>query len=250
MAADVAGAALPAGTVTLLFSDIERSTRLLERHGARYAELLAEHHRIVRAAVAEHGGHEIRTAGDSFFVAFARAGDAVRAAVAIQRGLAAQAWPDQATVLVRIGLHTGEPRVTGDDYVGIDVHRAARICAAAHGGQIVVSETTARLVAAAPIGLFVLQDLGEHRLKDLSQPLRLHQVGGEGLAADLPPLRTLAPRGRRLRLVLGSRTTGIAAARRPPPAHLSDRTAWSVGGSCAGGVISATGAAERGRSSF
>ena len=132
--------ALPAGTVTLLFSDIEGSTRLLERLGEGYAEVLEEHRRIVRGAVAAHGGHELRTEGDAFFVVFARAGDAVRAAVAAQRALAACAWPGGVAVRVRMGLHTGEPRVMGHDYVGMDVHCAARICSAAHGGQVVVSD--------------------------------------------------------------------------------------------------------------
>jgi class 3 adenylate cyclase len=228
MPADHGSAPLPAGTVTLLFSDIERSTQLLERLGSRYAELLEEHHRIVRAAVAEHGGHEVRTAGDSFFVAFARAHDAVRAAVATQRGLAACAWPDQATVRVRIGLHSGEPRVTGDDYVGIDVHCAARICSAAHGGQTVASEATKRLVADGAIDGVQLHDLGQHRLKDLSRPLRLHQVGAAGLGAVFPPLRTVPGlHHRRLRR--------------------SGRTAWSVGSTRAEAAISAGGAAERGR---
>ena len=143
--------ALPAGTVTLLFSDIEGSTRLLERLGEGYAEVLDEHRRIVRGAVAAHGGHELRTEGDAFFVVFARAGDAVRAAVAAQRELAASAWPGGVAVRVRMGLHTGEPRVVGRDYVGIDVHCAARICSAAHGGQVVVSETTERILAGEAI---------------------------------------------------------------------------------------------------
>jgi class 3 adenylate cyclase len=201
--------------VTLLFSDIEGSTRLLERLGGRYAELLAAHHAIVRRAVAARDGHEIRTAGDGFFVAFARASDAVGAATAVQRGLAARAWPAQATVRVRIGVHSGEPTVTGDDYLGIDVHRAARICAAAHGGQIVVSEATRRLLATDAIAALPLHDLGVHRLRDLSRPLRLHQVAG----GVFPPLRTVGTMDRRRpRLVLG----GLA------------QRGWSVSGSCAG----------------
>jgi class 3 adenylate cyclase len=139
--------ALPAGTVTLLFSDIEGSTRLLEHLGEGYADVLDEHRRIVRDALAAHGGHEVRTEGDAFFVAFARASDAVRAAVAAQRGLAAGAWPGGVAVRVRMGVHTGEPRVMGWDYVvGMDVHCAARICSAAHAGQLIVSETTERIL--------------------------------------------------------------------------------------------------------
>jgi predicted ATPase/class 3 adenylate cyclase len=183
--------ALPAGTITLLFSDIEGSTRLLEQLGEGYAEVLDEHRRIVRRAVAARGGHELRTEGDSFFVVFARAGDAARAAVAAQRELAAGAWSGGSRVRVRMGLHTGEPRVVVRDYVGIDVHCAARICSAAHGGQVVVSETTERLLAGEPVAGVSLRDLGEHRLKDLSRPMRLHQIVAAGLADDFPPLRAL-----------------------------------------------------------
>jgi class 3 adenylate cyclase/tetratricopeptide (TPR) repeat protein len=181
--------ALPAGTVTLLFSDIEGSTRLLEHLGDGYADVLDEHRRIVRDAVAAHGGHELRTEGDAFFVVFSRAGDAVRAAVAAQRGLGGSEWPRGGTVRVRIGVHTGEPRVVGNDYVGMDVHRAARICSAAHGGQIVVSDATRRVLAGGAIVGVELRDLGEHLLKDLARPLRLYQVVAGGLSADFPPLR-------------------------------------------------------------
>jgi predicted ATPase len=124
---------------------------------------------------------------------FARAGDGVRAAVAAQQSLAACAWPSGVTLRVRMGLHTGEPRVMGHDYVGMDVHCAARICSAAHGGQVVVSDTTERILVGEAIGGIGLQDLGEHRLKDLSRPMRLHQIVAEGLTAGFPPLRTLEP---------------------------------------------------------
>ena len=183
--------ALPAGTVTLLFSDIEGSTQLLERLGERYAEVLDEHRRVIRDAVAAHAGHELRTEGDAFFVVFARAGDAVRAAVAAQRELAASSSRGGVALRVRMGLHTGEPRLVDRDYVGIDVHCAARICSAAHGGQVVVSETTERILAGHAIEGVGLDDLGEHRLKDLSRPMRLHQIVADGLTADFPPLRTL-----------------------------------------------------------
>ena len=141
--------ALPAGTVTLLFSDIEGSTRLLERLGAgttTYSKSTAGSS-AVRSC--QHGGHEVRTEGDAFFVAFARAGDAVRAAVSAQQGLAESEWPPDGTVRVRMGVHTGEPRVVSGDYIGLDVHCAARICSAAHGGQVVVSEATQRVLAAS-----------------------------------------------------------------------------------------------------
>src|SRR5919109_5009876 len=131
---------LPAGTVTFLFTDIEGSTRLLHELGDSYAEALAEHRRILREAFRCHGGIEVDTQGDAFFVAFARAKDALAAARQAQHALT------EGPVRVRIGLHTGEPVVTDEGYVGIDVHRAARIAAAAHGGQIVLSETTRRLL--------------------------------------------------------------------------------------------------------
>lgn len=173
----------PTGTVTLLFSDVEGSTRLLERLGTEpYAAVLEEHRRLLREAFAQHDGYEVGTEGDSFFVAFARAEDAVTAAGEAQQALAAAGID----LRVRMGLHTGEPLTSGADYVGIDVHRAARIMAAAHGGQVLVSETAAALLEGAP-----LRDLGPHRLKDLLEPIRLHQLEIEGLPGEFPPLRTL-----------------------------------------------------------
>ena len=168
---------LPTGTVTFLFTDVEGSTRLLQEHGAGYADLLAEHRRALREAFAAHAGVEVDTQGDAFFVAFARATDAVAAAADSRDAL------ESGPVRVRIGIHTGEPQATDEGYVGIDVHRAARIAAAAHGGQIVVSETTRRLLAADA----AVRDLGEHRLKDLTGAEHLYQLG----AGDFPPLRTL-----------------------------------------------------------
>ncbi len=168
---------LPTGTVTLLFTDIEGSTRILHELGQRYADVLAEHRRVVREAFSRHGGVEVDTQGDAFFVAFARASDAVAAAGEAQDALA------NGPVRVRIGVHTGEPVVTEEGYVGVDVHRAARIMGAAHGGQVLLSETTRRLLD-SPVGV---RDLGEHRLKDLSAPQRLYQLG----EAAFPPLRTL-----------------------------------------------------------
>jgi hypothetical protein len=165
---------LPSGTVTFLFTDIEGSTRLLHEYGERYGELLADHRRALRKGFARHGGVEVDTQGDAFFVAFARASDALAAADEISRR--------EGTVRVRIGLHTGEPTIGDEGYFGIDVHRAARICAAAHGGQVVLSETTRRLLDDVAV-----RDLGEHRLKDLGRPVRLFQVGDR----DFPPLRSL-----------------------------------------------------------
>jgi class 3 adenylate cyclase len=137
---------LPSGTVTFLFTDIEGSTRLLKTLGDAYAEVLAEHQRLLREAFAAHGGHEIDTQGDSFFVAFRRARDAVAAAVAAQRALSGHPWPEGVQVRVRMGLHSGEPNVGADRYTGLGVHRAARVAAVAHGGQILLSETTRSLV--------------------------------------------------------------------------------------------------------
>jgi predicted ATPase/class 3 adenylate cyclase len=167
---------LPSGQVTLLFTDVEGSTLLLHELGAAaYARALAEHQRILRDAFVRHGGVEVDTQGDAFFVVFSTAPGAVRAAAEGQHAL--EAGP----IRVRMGLHTGTPFVTGDGYVGLDVHRAARIAAAGHGGQVLVSASTAELVTDR------LRDLGEHRLKDLSEPERIFQVGDE----EFPPLRTL-----------------------------------------------------------
>jgi predicted ATPase/class 3 adenylate cyclase len=168
---------LPSGTVTFLFTDIEGSTRLLRELGERYANVLAEHNRLLREAFSRHGGLEVSTQGDSFFVAFADAGSAVAAAGDAQAALAG------GPVRVRIGIHTGEAVVTDEGYVGIDVHRAARIMSAGHGGQVLLSETTRQRLGENR----ELVDLGEHRLKDLGAPHRLFQLGDR----DFPPLRTL-----------------------------------------------------------
>ena len=160
-------AALPTGTVTFVFTDIEGSTKLLQELGDRYGEVSREHRRIVREAFGERGGTEIDTQGDSFFYSFPRARDAVAAAVDAQRSLAAHDWPDGKQVRVRMGLHTGEPTVGDEGYLGLDVVRAARISAAGHGGQILVSETTRALVGNdLPDGVSVL-DLGQQNLKDI-----------------------------------------------------------------------------------
>jgi predicted ATPase len=164
---------LPSGTVTFLFTDIEGSTRLLEEHGDSYPTVLDEHCCALREAFVRHGGVEVDTQGDAFFVAFSSASAALAAAADAQKSL---------VVPVRMGIHTGEPQLVGTGYVGMDVHRAARICAAGHGRQILVSETTVRLLDRAD-----LRDLGEHRLKDLGRPMRLFQVGED----EFPPLRSL-----------------------------------------------------------
>ena len=167
---------LPTGTVTFLFTDIEGSTRLLTRLGEGYADVLAEHRRLLRESFARHGGVEVDTQGDSFFFAFARASDAVAAADDAQKALTAS------PVRVRMGVHTGEPIPTEQGYIGFDVHRAARVCAAGHGGQVLVTQTTRELLTGVQV-----TDLGEHRLKDLTGAQRLYQLGSE----EFLPLRTL-----------------------------------------------------------
>jgi predicted ATPase/class 3 adenylate cyclase/DNA-binding CsgD family transcriptional regulator len=185
---------LPTGTVTLLFSDIEGSTYLLQQLGEHYNELLNHCREVLHTAFHQYHGHEVDTQGDGFFVAFARASDAVSAAVEAQRALAAHAWSEGVTLRVRMGLHTGEPQLVAEDYVGLDVHRAARIMSAGHGGQVLLSQTTRDLVEYdLPIGVS-LRDLGAHRLKDLQHPSRLFQLVIAGLPADFPPLKTLDTR--------------------------------------------------------
>jgi predicted ATPase/class 3 adenylate cyclase/DNA-binding CsgD family transcriptional regulator len=182
---------LPTGTLTLLFSDMEGSTQLLQQFGERYSELLDCCRQLLRTAFQRYRGHEVDTQGDSFFVVFVRARDAVSAAVEAQRALVAHAWPQGATVRVRIGLHTGEPLLSTEGYVGLDVHRAARMMSAGHGGQVLLSQTTRDLVEHdLPDGVS-LRDLGVHRLKDLQRPSRLYQLVIADLAADFPPLKTL-----------------------------------------------------------
>ena len=185
-------ARLPTGTVSFFFSDIEGSTKLVEALGDRFGEVLKQHRTAMRRAFDEHGGVERSTEGDSFFVAFSDAGAAVAAAVAATRNLATVDWPDGAPVRVRIGVHTGEGRLVDDDYVGLDVHRAARIAAAGHGGQVLISQSTRILVERGlPTGV-ALRDLGEHRLKDLPAAEHLYQLDIGGLPIEFPPLRSLA----------------------------------------------------------
>ncbi len=172
----------PTGTVTFLFTDIEGSTRLWESAPEATGAALARHDELVRASVEGHGGYLFATGGDGFAAAFARAGDAVGAAVALQAGLAAEDWPERAPIRVRIGLHTGEAEERGGDYFGPAVNRAARVMAVAHGGQVVCLAATAELLVDAE-----LVDLGEHRLRDLDRAVRVFQVG-EGA---FPPLRSL-----------------------------------------------------------
>jgi predicted ATPase/class 3 adenylate cyclase len=183
--------ALPVGTLTFLFTDIEGSTRLLEQLGARFPEALEAHHAILRKAIGANQGTEVSTEGDAFFAVFPSAVDAIRATVGAQQALAKAEWPDGLPVRVRMGLHTGEGVLGGDNYAGVDVNRAARIAAAGHGGQVLISDATRALVQSKLPDGVELRDLGEHRLKDLREPEHLHQLVIPGLAADFPPLRTL-----------------------------------------------------------
>ncbi len=222
------GGGLPSGTVTFLFTDMEGSTELLKRLGRdRYESVLAEQAGVLRAAVAAYGGQVVDTQGDSLFCAFRSAREGVSAAIDAQRELALHEWPEQVRVRVRMGLHSGEPKAGEERYVGIGVHRAARIGAAAHGGQVLVSETARGLVSDdLPAGVS-LRDLGVHRLKDIDEPVRLYQVVAAGLEDRFPAPRTL-PRGRRRRAA----RLGLVVA------------ALAVAGAAAAGVLLATGSAS------
>ena len=168
---------LPSGAVTFLFSDIEGSTRLVKALRERYVQVLAEHRRLVRAAIASHGGHEVDTQGDAFFVAFTSARQAVLCALDVQRALAGHEWPSGASVRVRMGIHTGQAAPVEGAYTGLAVHRAARICAAARGGQVLVSQATQTLIEDEEEEPgFALTEVGERRLKDLDRPVRLFEL--------------------------------------------------------------------------
>ena len=185
-------ATLPGGTVTFLFTDIEGSTRLLQQLGDSYGDVMRDHRLVLREHLGEKGGTEVDTQGDAFFYSFPRARDAVAGAVAAQRALADHEWPDGAEVKVRMGLHTGEPSVGDEGYLGLDVVRAARICSAGHGGQILLSETTRALLGnELPEGVSVV-DLGQQNLKDV-QHERIYQLALDG-DQRFPPLKTDTPK--------------------------------------------------------
>jgi class 3 adenylate cyclase len=197
--------ALPTGLVTLLMSDIEGSTLLLRKLGDRYGALLNDVRGILRAAVSGSGGHEIDARADEFFAVFERAGGAVEAAVAVQRDLAAREWPDGLEVRIRIGVHSGHPSLTETGYIGLAVHTTARICAAAHGGQIVVSAATRTAIGTSPPAGVRFRGLGRHRLSGLPDPEMLFQLQASGLRARFPAPRT--PRRTRQRRLVTERHT-------------------------------------------
>jgi YVTN family beta-propeller protein len=234
-----AAEALPSGTVTMLFTDIEGSTQLVRTLGKRYPDVLNEHHRLLREAFGAHDGHEIGTEGDSFFVVFRRATDAVAAAVDAERALAAHIWPDGVEVRVRMGLHTGEPALGGEGYSGLGVHRTARIAAAGHGGQVLVSETTRGLIEGEEPSGVTLRDLGPQVLKDFEQPQRLYQVVVEGLPADFPPLRTLAAQEQTELAFAGKEAELAEAAREAIEHEVKRRTRRHVGIGAAAALVAA-----------
>ena len=185
----MAGGGLPTGTLTFLFTDLEGSTHLLQRLGDRYPALLAAHYELMRAAFGRNGGQEVGTRGDALFVAFEQASAAVAGAVSAQLALAGYDWPDDCDVRVRMGLHTGEAEVVDGDYVGVAVHAAARICSAAHGGQVLTSNVTRAIAEPEIAGETSFLDLGRHRLKGLDEPVVLTQVVHPGLEREFPRLR-------------------------------------------------------------
>ena len=209
-------------TATFLFTDIEGSTQLLKTHRDAYARILADHHRILRESFTAHGGTEIDNQGDSFFVAFRRAKDAVLAAASCQRALAKHPWPDGATVLVRMGIHTGEADFAADRYVGLSVHRAARISSIGHGGQVLVSPTTAGLLDdERDLPGVALRSLGEHRLKDISRPVQLYQLDIDG-RTHFPALRSEPPEPSR------RKTVALAAVALVALAAITSAVAWTT----------------------
>ncbi|HEX2090149.1 MAG TPA: adenylate/guanylate cyclase domain-containing protein [Actinomycetota bacterium] len=181
---------LPTGFVTFLFTDMEDSTILLRRLGDRYGDVLNGVRRTVRQAVVRSGGREVDARADEFFAAFERPSAAIEAAVAFQRALAKRTWPDGVTVRVRAGIHSGRPTLTDTGYIGLSVHTAARICLAAHGGQILVSGETRSALKDAPPARVEFRPLGRHRLPGLDKSHSLFQVEADDLPGEFPPPRT------------------------------------------------------------
>ena len=204
---------LPSGTITCVFTDVEGSTALLKRLGDRYRDVMTAHRRIVRDTFEPAGGVEIDTQGDSFFFAFPRAREAVAAAVDVQRAHARTAWPDDAAVRVRIGLHTGEPSVGDEGYLGLDVVRAARICGVGRGGSVLLSDTTRALLGSAvPEGVSISAP-DEQRLKDIDEPELVYELRIDGVEVTplAEPAATTAER-RGKRPATGRRLQGFARA--------------------------------------
>jgi class 3 adenylate cyclase len=214
---------LPAGTVTLVFTDLEGSTRLLQDLGGDYARVLTDHRELLRRCFETHSGVVVDTQGDAFFVAFARAQDAVAAAVEAQRALAAHEWPRGTTPRVRMAVHTGEPAHVGEGFVGISVHRAARICGAGHGGQILLSSTTYDLLDGRLPPRVLAIELGTHRLKDLDRPETLLQLVVEGVPPVLTPPKSLEDQPKEATPFAGREDELAAAAKEAvaPPASES-----------------------------
>jgi class 3 adenylate cyclase len=207
---------LPSGTVTFVFSDIEGSTALLKALGDRYGDVLDTHRRLMRTSFHDLGGVEIDTQGDAFFFAFPRARDAVAAAVEAQRLHAAEEWPEDRPVRVRMGLHTGEPALGSEGYLGIDVVRAARLCTVGRGGQVLLSETTRALVGGTlPDGVSV-HPLGERHLKDIDEPERVFELDIDGAWSPEAPAEAAAADP-----VTPDTPPAPAGAPSPPPAPLS-----------------------------
>jgi DNA-binding NarL/FixJ family response regulator/class 3 adenylate cyclase len=195
---------LPTGTVTFLFTDVEGSTGLVGRLGDAYGNVIADLRQLLRTAIEGANGHEIDQRGDELFAVFQRTRDSVEAALRIQRDLAAHEWPENGTVRLRIGIHTGEPILGESGYEGLDVHRVARICSAGHGGQVLLSQTTRNLLESGQVPEAEFQDLGEHELRGLPRPERLFQLVAPGLDAEFPGLRTESS----VRATDGSATAG------------------------------------------
>ena len=190
-------AALPTGLVTLLMSDIEASTILLRKLGDGYGALLNDVRELLRTAVSRAGGREIDARADEFFAVFERPGAAIETAVAVQRELSTRTWPDRLEVRVRLGIHSGRPTLTDVGYIGLAVHTTARVCAAAHGGQIVASAATRAAIGTSPPSGIHFRSLGRHRLPGLAEPELLLQVQAPGLRATFPPPRSERRRGPR-----------------------------------------------------
>jgi class 3 adenylate cyclase len=211
---------LPRGTVTFLFSDVDGSTEMVKRLGARYADVLAEHRRLLRSEFVIHHGREVDTQGDAFCIAFGSAKDAVLAAVAAQRAIAANDWDEGIAPRVRMGLHTCEPDQSDDGYVGVGLHRAARICTLGHGGQVLLSRSTAGIADDHEITGVSARDLGEQTLKNFDWPERVYQLVVDGLPSEFPPLRAAteqAPLTGTVTIVVSEGRRVIRLSRELPP---------------------------------